>query len=64
MSAGDGSASTTPEAMARNVLNGAGPGAIVLMHFGPRAVVALPTIIDGLRARGLEPVSLTQLFSA
>ena len=33
------------------------------MHFGPRAIDALPGMIDGLRARGLEPVSLSALFA-
>lgn len=62
VSSGDGSASTTPEGMTRNILAGARPGSIILMHFGPRAVEALPGIIDGLRGKGLEPVSLSRLF--
>jgi peptidoglycan/xylan/chitin deacetylase (PgdA/CDA1 family) len=61
-SSGDGSASTTPEQMVKNALAGARPGAIILMHFSERAVLALPPLIDGLRAKGLEPVSLTKLF--
>ena len=61
-SSGDGSASTTPDQMVRNVLAGARPGAIILMHFSDRAVVALPAMIDGLRAKGLEPVTLSKLF--
>ncbi len=60
-STGDGSTSTTPDQMVRNALS-AGPGAILITHFSQRAVAALPGIIDGLRARGLEPVSLTALF--
>ncbi len=63
-SSGDGSASTTPDQMVRNVLAGARPGAIILMHFSERAVVALPSMIDGLRAKGLEPVTLSKLFEA
>ncbi|MGE3076120.1 MAG: polysaccharide deacetylase family protein [Dehalococcoidia bacterium] len=63
VSSGDGSASTTADGMTRNILANARPGAIVLMHFGPRAVDALPGIIDGLRSQGLEPVSLSRLFS-
>lgn len=63
-SAGDGSASTTPDQMVRYILAGAKPGAILLMHFGERAVTALPAMIDGLRARGLEPVSLSKLFES
>ncbi|MBI5947281.1 MAG: polysaccharide deacetylase family protein [Chloroflexi bacterium] len=61
-SVGDGSASTTPADMVRNGLAGAKPGAIILMHFSDRAVAALPGLIDGIRARGLEPVSLSRLF--
>ncbi len=60
-STADGSRSTTPDQMVRNALT-AGPGAILIMHFSERAVAALPGIIDGLRAQGLEPVSLTALF--
>jgi peptidoglycan/xylan/chitin deacetylase (PgdA/CDA1 family) len=63
-SSGDGGASTTPDQMVQNVLTSARPGAILLMHFGPRAVVALPAMIDGLRAKGLEPVTLSRLFEA
>ena len=61
-SSGDGLASNTPEQMTQFALNGAKPGAIILMHFGDRAVVALPPLIDALRAKGLEPVTLTKLF--
>lgn len=62
-STGDGSASTTPDQMVANALRGIRPGAIILMHFGPRATVALPKLANALRAGGLEPVSLTKLFS-
>ncbi len=61
-SAGDGSASTTPGDMVKNVLASARPGAIILMPFTDRGVIALPGIIDGIRAKGLEPVSLSKLF--
>jgi len=61
-SSGDGSSSTTPEDMVKNVLAAARPGAIILMHFSERGVAALPGIIDGIRAKGLDPVSLSQLF--
>lgn len=61
-SCGDGSASTTPTQMVNYALQGARPGAIILMHFSERAVVALPQLIDSLRAKGLEPVSLSKLF--
>jgi peptidoglycan/xylan/chitin deacetylase (PgdA/CDA1 family) len=62
VSCGDGSASTRPDQMASNALAGAKPGSIILMHFSERAVTALPPLIDGLRAKGLEPVSLSKLF--
>jgi peptidoglycan/xylan/chitin deacetylase (PgdA/CDA1 family) len=61
-SSGDGATSTTPAQMVTNVLAGAKPGAIILMHFGDRAITALPAIVDGIRAKGLEPVTLTKLF--
>ena len=61
-SSGDGSTTTTPAQMVSNVLAGAKPGAIILMHFGDRAITALPAIVDGIRAKGLEPVTLTKLF--
>jgi peptidoglycan/xylan/chitin deacetylase (PgdA/CDA1 family) len=38
-------------------------GSIVLMHLGGwNTLDALPAIIDGLRAKGLEPVTLTELL--
>ena len=46
------------------VLSAAGPGSIVVMHTLDQTADALPAIIDGLRARGLEPVGLTALFAA
>jgi peptidoglycan/xylan/chitin deacetylase (PgdA/CDA1 family) len=63
-SVGDGSAATTPAQMVQYGLAAARPGAIILMHFSVRAITALPLLIDGLRAKGLEPVSLTRLFAA
>jgi peptidoglycan/xylan/chitin deacetylase (PgdA/CDA1 family) len=49
-----------------NVLANAGNGSIVLMHFGggPRYETydALPTMINGLRARGYKFVTLTQML--
>ncbi|MCZ2109679.1 MAG: polysaccharide deacetylase family protein [Dehalococcoidia bacterium] len=61
-SSGDGSVSTTPAQMTANVIAAARPGAIILMHFSERAVAALPGMIAGIRAKGLEPVSLSKLF--
>jgi peptidoglycan/xylan/chitin deacetylase (PgdA/CDA1 family) len=56
----------------RAILRRAEPGAIVLLHEGVRrrpgkpsgTVAALPGIVAGLRARGLEPVSLEGLRAA
>jgi peptidoglycan/xylan/chitin deacetylase (PgdA/CDA1 family) len=63
VSTGDGSNGTTPAQMTAYAVNNSRPGSIILMHFGERAVIALPAIIDGLRAKGLEPVTLTRLFA-
>jgi peptidoglycan-N-acetylglucosamine deacetylase len=52
--------------IADNVLNAAHPGAIVLVHDGPslrdQTAAAIPIILDGLKARGLTPVTLPQLL--
>lgn len=57
--------------LARRIIAGARPGSIILLHDGldgqagvDRSVLiaALPLIIDGLRARGLEPVRLDALL--
>lgn len=61
-STGDGLASTTAPEMIVHGVNAARPGAILLAHFGPRTAAALPALIDGIRAKGLEPVSLSRLF--
>ena len=37
-------------------------GSIILTHFRKPTLAALPAIISGLRERGLEPVSLSELF--
>ena len=39
------------------------PGAIVSLHFGHAGTIdAMPGILDGLRARGLQPVTLSALL--
>lgn len=61
--------SRPPDRIRDALLAGAAPGAILLLHEGVRrapgdpspTVVALPTIIEALRSRGLEPVSLGDL---
>ena len=40
------------------------PGSIVLIHTLEQTAAALPAIISGLRARGLEPMGLSELFEA
>jgi len=50
--------------VARKVLAAVTPGAIIVLHDGHRSTLAaLPSILDGLRARGLQPVTLSQLFA-
>lgn len=69
-SAGDW-ATNDPKLVAQRILKGAKPGAILLLHDGldgnPSAnrqvlVKALPMILDGLRAKGLQPVGLDVLL--
>jgi peptidoglycan/xylan/chitin deacetylase (PgdA/CDA1 family) len=46
------------------VLSKVAPGSIVLMHCGSQATAdALPEILKGLRARGLTPVTVSQLLA-
>jgi peptidoglycan-N-acetylglucosamine deacetylase len=53
--------------IAERALAGAKPGAIILMHDagGDRSqtIAALPAIVQGLRRRGLEPVTVPQLLA-
>lgn len=48
----------------QRVLSGARRGSIVVLHALDQTAAALPAIIRGLRARGLQPVSLARLFAA
>ena len=50
--------------IASRVLGAVRPGSIVLLHVKGQTAAALPTILSGLRARGLQPVTLAQLFAA
>jgi peptidoglycan-N-acetylglucosamine deacetylase len=53
----------TPDDIVAKVLSRAEGGSIVLMHLGgEHTLEALPRIIEGLRAKGLEPVTLPQLL--
>ncbi|MBF6595451.1 MAG: polysaccharide deacetylase family protein [Thermaceae bacterium] len=66
------SADTDPKApwtaFAANVLNGARPGAIVLMHDGggnrSRTTRALPVILEGLQKQGYRFVTIPELLEA
>ena len=51
-----------PAAIADRVLSHARAGSIVVMHTLDGTAAALPSIIGRLRKRGLEPVSLQELF--
>jgi peptidoglycan/xylan/chitin deacetylase (PgdA/CDA1 family) len=56
--------SPPPAVIVARVLAAARPGSIVLMHTDWPSEKALPAIIRGLLARGLQPVNLDQLFRA
>jgi peptidoglycan/xylan/chitin deacetylase (PgdA/CDA1 family) len=52
-----------PDAVVRTVLSAVRPGDVVSMHLGHQGTVAaLPVILDGLRSRGLRPVTASELF--
>ena len=53
-----------PEEIARRAVEGAGPGSIICMHTLWTTKKAIPAMVKGLRAKGLEPVGLDQLFRA
>jgi peptidoglycan/xylan/chitin deacetylase (PgdA/CDA1 family) len=48
----------------RRVLTATQPGSIILLHVLPTTAAALPSILRGLAARHLRPVSLTDLLRA
>jgi peptidoglycan/xylan/chitin deacetylase (PgdA/CDA1 family) len=54
------------EAIVQRALAAAHPGAIILMHDGggdrSETIAALPVIIDGLRKRGLNPVTVPRML--
>ncbi|MGD9694473.1 MAG: polysaccharide deacetylase family protein [Thermoleophilia bacterium] len=63
----DWHADAGPGKIAATVLREVRPGSIILMHDGPvgrpgATVRALPRIVRGLRARGLEPVTVSELL--
>ncbi|MFE0187491.1 polysaccharide deacetylase family protein [Streptomyces sp. NPDC058989] len=51
-------------AVRRTVLDSVGPGSVVSLHLGHAGTVAaLPSILDGLRRRGLRAVTTTELVT-
>nr|WP_238345201.1 polysaccharide deacetylase family protein [Actinopolymorpha cephalotaxi] len=52
-----------PAAVVRNGVDSAKPGSILSLHMGhPGTVQALPALVAGLRAQGLQPVTVTELL--
>jgi peptidoglycan/xylan/chitin deacetylase (PgdA/CDA1 family)/flagellar hook assembly protein FlgD len=56
--------SISPTEIRRRVVEDSRAGSIVIMHVKPRTAQALPGIIRGLRAEGLQPVSVPALLRA
>ena len=54
----------SPAEIARRAVEGAGPGSIICMHTEWNTQKAIPAMVKGLRAKGLEPVGLDKLFQA
>jgi peptidoglycan/xylan/chitin deacetylase (PgdA/CDA1 family) len=48
----------------QRAVGGARRGSIILMHTKPNSAAAMPGILSGLKAKGLRPVGLGELFSA
>lgn len=56
--------SPAPDVLVKNVVHPAKAGSIILMHeTNPNTALALPKILAGLRAKGLHPVTLSQLLA-
>ncbi|MDR3687722.1 MAG: polysaccharide deacetylase family protein [Coriobacteriia bacterium] len=56
--------SPTPDQIVKNATHHIKPGSIILMHeTNDNTVLALPKILDELRAKGLRPVTLSQLLA-
>jgi peptidoglycan/xylan/chitin deacetylase (PgdA/CDA1 family) len=55
-------ATSSSSLIASRVLSSVRAGSIVVMHALPQTAGALPAILDGLRNKGLTPVSLATLF--
>jgi peptidoglycan/xylan/chitin deacetylase (PgdA/CDA1 family) len=53
-----------PDAIVRNTLGAVRNGSIVSLHFGHSGTIsAMPALLDGLRGKGLRPVTMTELMS-
>jgi peptidoglycan/xylan/chitin deacetylase (PgdA/CDA1 family) len=53
-----------PAAIVARTLGAVRPGSIVSLHFGHEATVAaMPSLLDGLRGRGLTPVTMSELMT-
>jgi peptidoglycan/xylan/chitin deacetylase (PgdA/CDA1 family) len=53
-----------PDAVVQTTLESVGNGSIVSLHFGHMGTVtAMPALLDGLRQKGLRPVTMTELMS-
>lgn len=50
------------EGVTNYIVSHASQGSVILLHFTPEHMLALPNIIDGLRAKGLEPVTMSELM--
>lgn len=48
----------------QRAVGGARKGSIILMHTKPNTAAAFPDILRGLKAKGLRPVGLSELFAA
>lgn len=61
-------ATTDPAAYAREIVDQARPGSIIIIHpmfrTGEHARQALPLILDGLKAKGLRAVTASELIAA
>ncbi len=55
-------AKNSVDTVIHTIIAQSGAGSIILMHDIPKTIAALPAVIDGLRAKGLTPVTLTELL--
>jgi len=56
------SASNSVDKVIATIISQAAAGSIILMHDIPKTIAALPAVIDGVRAKGLVPVTMTELL--